>query len=94
MSKISLKTLNTGNKNIMVFLFYDLSNGLRFACFPVRIRLGELLCYSHTIARTCVGWSWRLKEGFALVASLVNGLAMIHGLVLFQARWQCHVYEP
>lgn len=70
-----IKTLNTENKNMtFCFFFFFFINPMGEACFPVRIRLGELLSGSQPIYRTCVVWSWRLKECFALVASPVNGL--------------------
>ena len=72
------ETLNTENTNMkffsFFFSFFFLLIQWATACFPVRIRLGELLCGSQPISRTCVVWSWRLKECFALVASPVNGL--------------------
>ena len=76
-----IKTLNTENTNMKFFSFFFSFFFFFFffiqwatACFPVKIRLGELLWGSQLTACTCVGWSWRLKECFELVASPVNGL--------------------
>ena len=71
-----IKNIKHGKQKYDVFLFFFFFSLIQWAttCFPVRIRLGQLLCGSQPISRTCVVWSWRLKECFELVASPVNGL--------------------
>jgi len=88
MRKISLKTLNTENRNITFFFFFI--NPMGYALLSVEDKIGR------TAVRFTTNSSYMCRvelaiKGVLCISRLASKWPMIHSFLLFQARWQCQV---